>query len=305
MTTSDDALTYVYAAAPCTAALRDALKGLRGIHGAPVLFVTAPSGTGTGASTGADTTGADTDAGTDGSSPPLAFAISRVSRRDFNESALKNHFEDLDWLEDVARAHHDVVQALSAHTTVLPLRMATVYQDDARAGQALAEQHDAFAGRLAQLTAHTEFGVKIYLVPAADPAGTGPAADAADADSGAATTPGRAYLQRRRAQHDAQEAVYGQAQEAAKIVEAIASRYASQHVRHPVQSGALTGPAENVLNDAYLVPDAYAEPFRAAVEEAVGVFDGIRVEVTGPWAPYSFAMPSAERRHSAAGEERG
>ena len=67
----------------------------------------------------------------------------------------------------------------------------------------------------------------------------------------------------------------------------------------------LTGPAENVLNDAYLVPDAYAEPFRAAVEEAVGVFDGIRVEVTGPWAPYSFAMPSAERRHSAAGEERG
>lgn len=283
MTTPNDALTYVYAAAPLTAGLRDALMGLRGIYGSPVLFVAAPPGTG-------------------GPAPPLAFATSHVPRRDFNESALKNHFEDLEWLEDVARAHHDVVQALSIHATVLPLRMATVYQDDDRAGQALAEQHDAFAERLAQLTAHTEFGVKIYLAPTAAPAGTGPVPDA---DASAAATPGKAYLQRRRAQHNAQEAVYSQAQDAAGIIETVASRYASQHVRHPAQRGTLTGPAENVLNDAYLVPDAYAEPFRAAIEAAVGVFDGIRVEVTGPWAPYSFAMPPVERRHSAPGEEHG
>ena len=39
---------------------------------------------------------------------------------------------------------------------------------------------------------------------------------------------------------------------------------------------------------------------------AVGGFTGIRVEVTGPWAPYSFAMPPAERRqNSATGEVRG
>ncbi|WP_411109140.1 GvpL/GvpF family gas vesicle protein [Streptomyces sp. c-19] len=283
MTTPDDALTYVYAAAPLTTDLRDALMGLRGIYGSPVLFVTAPPGTG-------------------GPAPTLAFATSHVPRRDFNESALKNHFEDLEWLEDVARAHHDVVQALSVHATVLPLRMATVYQDDDRAGQALAEQHDAFAERLAQLTAHTEFGVKIYLAPTAAPAGTGPLPDT---DAGAATTPGKAYLQRRRAQHNAQEAVYSQAQEAAGIIETVASRYASQHVRHPTQRGTLTGPVENVLNDAYLVPDAYAEPFRAAIERAVGVFDGIRVEVTGPWAPYSFAAPPVERRNSAPGEEHG
>ncbi|MET9465686.1 GvpL/GvpF family gas vesicle protein [Streptomyces sp. NPDC006544] len=295
MTTSDDALTYVYAAAPLTAGLREALKGLRGIYGSPVLFVTAAPF----ASDSAD--GAD---GADGPPVTLAFATSHVPRGDFDERALKNHFEDLEWLEDVARAHHDVVQALSTRTTVLPLRMATVYQDDDRAGQALGEQHDAFAERLSQLTAHTEFGVKIYLAPSAAPAGTGPGADTG-AGTGAATTPGKAYLQRRRAQHNAQEAVYGQAQEAAEIVEAIASRYASQHARHPTQRGALTGPGENVVNDAYLVPDAYAESFRAAIEDAVDVFDGIRVEVTGPWAPYSFAMPPAEPRRSAGGEEHG
>jgi hypothetical protein len=277
MNTTDDTLTYVYAAAPLTKDLRDA-AGLRGIYGSPVLFLTAgPSAT----------------------QPSLAFATSHVPHRDFNEHGLKHHFEDLDWLENVARAHHDVVQALSLHTTVLPLRMATVYQDDDRARQALAEQHNAFVERLAQLTSHTEFGVKIYLAPTAAPPDTEPAAEA-----GAATTPGKAYLQRRRAQHSAQEAVYNQAQKAAAVIEAITSRYASQRVRHPPQSGTLTGPAENVLNDAYLVPDAYAEQFQAAIAEAAGVFDGVRVEVTGPWAPYSFAMSPTERQNAATGEER-
>ncbi|MFI1357297.1 GvpL/GvpF family gas vesicle protein [Streptomyces sp. NPDC020898] len=287
MTASDDVLTYVYATAPLTAGLRDVLKGLRGIHGSPVVCVTAPPGPGDG--------------------PSLAFATSHVLRRDFDESALKKHFEDLEWLEDVARAHHEVVQALSAHTTVLPLRMATVYQDDDRAGQALAEQYDAFAERLAQLTAHTEFGVKIFLAPLAP--STSPAGPAPGTGTGtpATTTPGKgkAYLQSRRAQHQAQEALYGQAQRAAETVGAVASRYASQHVRHPAQRGALTGPAENVLNDAYLVPNAFAEAFRTAVEEAVGVFEGIHVEVTGPWAPYSFAMPPPEHRPTADDEERG
>ncbi|MEU2181177.1 GvpL/GvpF family gas vesicle protein [Streptomyces thermolilacinus] len=275
MNTTDDTLTYVYAAAPLTKDLRDAAAGLRGIYGSPVLLLTA---------------------GPTAAQPPLAFAASHVPHRDFNEHALKNHFEDLDWLENVARAHHDVVQTLSLHTTVLPLRMATVYQDDDRARQALAEQHDALSERLAQLIGHTEFGVKIYL--AAAPPDTGPAADA-----GAATTPGKAYLQRRRAQHSAQEAAYDQARRAAAAIETTASRYAAQRVRHPTQSGALTGPAENVLNDAYLVAHAYAEQFQAAIAEAAGVLDGIRVEVTGPWAPYSFAMPPAERQNTATGEE--
>ncbi|OKK22901.1 hypothetical protein AMK16_01160 [Streptomyces sp. CB00455] len=266
--------------------MRDAVRDLRGIYGHPVRFLTA-----------------EPTAGVRRPSPPIAFATSRVPGHDFNESALKTHFEDLEWLEDVARAHHDVVQALSTHTTVLPLRMATVYQDDDRAGQALVEQYDAFAERLSQLTGHTEFGVKIYLAPTTAP----PGADgtAGDADTGGATTPGKAYLQRRKAQHHAQEAVYGQAQRAAESVEAIAARYASQRVRHPTQRGALTGPAENVLNDAYLVPDAYAQQFRAAVEGAAGVFDGVSVEVTGPWAPYSFAMPPQVRQDPAAGQEAG
>ncbi|MFE5717599.1 GvpL/GvpF family gas vesicle protein [Streptomyces erythrochromogenes] len=273
MNTDGTSLTYVYAVARQTERLEALLVGLGGIDDAPVTLLTDASDTTT----------------------PLAFVISHVPQDEFSESALKAHFEDLEWLEGVARAHHEVVQAVAAEATVLPLRMATVYQDDPRARQALGEQRRTLVQRMASLDAHTEYGVKIYLPPPAPPTGAESSAEAAASDVEAlSASPGKAYLQRRRVQHHARERIYEQAQRAAAALEVIAARYTSQRVRHAPQTGALTGPQENVLNDAYLVRDADADGFRAAIAQSAQDFPEIRIEVTGPWAPYSFAMPPAE-----------
>ncbi|MFI8965980.1 GvpL/GvpF family gas vesicle protein [Streptomyces sp. NPDC053493] len=285
-------VTYVYAVASPTDALRDRLGTLRGIADAPVRLLAGPGATGPDEEPdGPGATGPDEEpAG-------LAFVVSPVPRADFDETALKERFEDLAWLETVARAHHDVVQALAAHATVLPLRMATIYEDDERARQALTDRYGTFAERLARLRARTEYGVKISLPPATADVTAGTAAPAREADTAAPeppTSPGKAYLQRRRVQHHAREAVHAQAQRAAAALEEIAARYASDRVRHAPQRGTLAGPAENVLNDSYLVPDDQAEAFRAAVARAAEDFPDVRVDVTGPWAPYSFAMPPAD-----------
>ncbi|MFG2715479.1 GvpL/GvpF family gas vesicle protein [Streptomyces goshikiensis] len=263
-------LTYVYAVTHRTGPLGDALAGLHGIGQAPLRFL----------QLSADTT--DPAPGT--SLVSLAFVASDVPEQDFNETALKNHFEDLDWLEYVARTHHDVVQAVAALAPVLPLRMATVYQDDHRARQVLLVQQGVFSRRLDQLRDHTEYGVKIYLAPeATQPAPTAPAPPA---------SPGKAYLQARRAQRHSRDAVYQQAEQAAETIEAIAARHATQRVRHAPQRGELTGPEENVLNDAYLIPDDQAGQFHAAIADAAQRFPDLRIEFTGPWAPYSFATPA-------------
>ncbi|MFD3533761.1 GvpL/GvpF family gas vesicle protein [Streptomyces sp. NPDC058664] len=302
--TGRESLTYVYAVARPTERLGELLTGLRGVDRAPVTLLRAPAAT-----SGSDAATSGSDAGVSGSDaspapsdpPPaaLAFVVSPVPHSDFDEAGLKEHFEDLRWLEDVARAHHEVVQAVAVHTAVLPLRMATVYQDDARARQALVRRHDAFARRLAELDGHTEYGVKIHL-----PAPTSPGADAPPAGAAAPTTPGKAYLRRRKAQHHAREQVYQEAQRAARTVEAIGVHYASERVRHAPQSGELAGPLENVLNDAYLVPDRYAREFRTAIEQAAREFPGVPIEVTGPWAPYSFAVPPAQDPSPGDGGER-
>ncbi|MGW7329313.1 GvpL/GvpF family gas vesicle protein [Streptomyces sp. NPDC054840] len=263
-------LTYVYAVTHRTGPLGDALAGLQGIGRAPLRLLPLTADT--------------AEPAPSTSLASLAFVASDVPEQDFNETALKNHFEDLDWLEHVARTHHDVVQAVAARAPVLPLRMATVYQDDHRARQALSAQQGVFGLRLDQLRSHTEYGVKIYLTPeATQPAPAAPVPSA---------SPGKAYLQARRAQRHSRDAVYRQAEQAAETIEAIASRHATQRVRHAPQRGELTGPQENVLNDAYLIPDDRAGEFQAAIADAARGFPDLRIEVTGPWAPYSFAMPA-------------
>ncbi|MFE4871954.1 GvpL/GvpF family gas vesicle protein [Streptomyces sp. NPDC056682] len=292
MNTGQDTLTYVYAIARQTEPLRELLAGLQGVGRAPVVLLAADPGAG---------------AAPAARSGPAALAllVSPVPQQDFNETALKDHFEDLEWLEEVARAHHEVVQAVAARETVLPLRMATVYQDDGRARRALTEQQPAFARRLAELDGHTEYGVKVYLDPSAPSAATPPG----DAALPGPTTPGKAYLQRRKAQHHARETVYQQAQQAAEAVAAIAANYTPHRVRHAPQSGALAGPREdrreNVLNDAYLVPDGDAPRFRTDIEQAAREFPDIRIEVTGPWAPYSFAMTPDQAADPAGSVEQG
>lgn len=217
--------------------------------------------------------------------PAVLLAVGDVPAADFREEALRRRLEELEWLETVARAHHAVVEALAAVTTVLPLRLATVYIDEAGARAALDEGARAFAERLSLLAGHREWGVKVYADPSAAPPPPAPASDG--------LSPGRSYLRQRREQRSGREEVYRDARTAAGRVEEAALRYAAGRARHRVQQGTLAGAAgENVLNDAFLVADDRTEAFRTDVAGAAQGLTGVRVEVTGPWAPYSFAVPA-------------
>ncbi|MFK0019675.1 GvpL/GvpF family gas vesicle protein [Streptomyces sp. NPDC090798] len=269
-----DLLTYAYAVVRNAEGLREATASLQGVADSPVSLVT------------------------DADDDPLGLVVSHVPGQDFQEDALKQHLEDLEWLETVARAHHGIIEALVERTTVLPLRLATVYLDDNRAREVLEAGRTMFAERLARLSEHVEWGVKIYVEPST--ALAAPAVPPAD------LTPGRAYLRDRRQQQSVRDTVYQAAQKAAERVEAAGRKHASDRVRHRVQQGVLADAVdtvgENVVNDAYLVSLKRCNDFLADVAHAADGLDGVRVEATGPWAPYSFAMPLDESGGAAAAE---
>jgi hypothetical protein len=250
----NDRVSYAYAVLRDTGVPPGVLEGLRGVAGAPVGLVTAGR---------------------------LAASVSPVPSADFQEEPLRRHLEDLDWLEAVARAHHTVIEALSAHTTVLPLRLATVYLDEARVRDVLRDGGEMFEAGLDRLAGHLEWGVKIYVDTPAEAAAPAAAEE---------LSPGRAYLRGRRAQRHSRDEAYRTAQEAAERVEAIGRELATGHARHRVQQGQLAaGAGENVLNDAFLVAHDRAEAFRTRALAAGEGLPGVRIDVTGPWAPYSFA----------------
>ncbi|MFJ9577037.1 GvpL/GvpF family gas vesicle protein [Streptomyces sp. NPDC101191] len=214
----------------------------------------------------------------------VAAAVGSVPEGEFSEAALKLHLEDLDWLEQVARAHHGVVEFLASRTTVLPLRLATVYVDDDRVREVLRRGAETFTRMLDRFAHHVEWGVKVYVETARD--STAPEATEADAPD-----PGRAYLRRRRRQHEDRGAAWSAAEEAVRRIEAGAEGVAVELARHRPQQGQLAaGAGENVANDSYLVPAERSDEFREQVRRATRDLPGVRVEITGPWAPYSFAV---------------
>ncbi|MEV5969587.1 GvpL/GvpF family gas vesicle protein [Streptomyces sp. NPDC051921] len=254
----DEELSYAYAVVrPASALDEDALRGVEGVASAAVRLV---------------------DAGA------VAAAVSSVPEGEFSEEALKVRLENLDWLERVARAHHGVVEFLAARTTVLPLRLATVYVDDARVRDVLHRGAETFTRMLNRFADHVEWGVKVYAEAPRGPA----APDGADAD---APDPGRAYLRRRRQQREDRGAAWSAAAEAVRRIEAEAGGVAVELAHHRPQQGQLAvGTGENVANDSYLVPNDRSDEFCERVRRSTLDLPGVRVEITGPWAPYSFAV---------------
>ncbi|MEU9829530.1 GvpL/GvpF family gas vesicle protein [Micromonospora chersina] len=217
----------------------------------------------------------------------LVAVVSDAPLSEYGEAALRRNLEDLAWLERAARAHHAVVDALSRSGAVVPARLATVHRDDDRVARVLVERHDELAGTLARLAGRAEWGVKGYVVPGAlprveEPAGGGGA--------------GAAYLRRRKAQLSAREEGQRAAADGAAAVHAALAGYAVAARRHAPQDRRLSGaPTAMVLNGAYLVDRDRWDGFAALARELAGGHPEVRLELTGPWPPYSFvAEPEAE-----------
>ncbi len=209
----------------------------------------------------------------------LIAVYSVVPEGDFAEEPLRAHLEDLDWLTRTARAHQGVIDALTAVTTPLPLRLATVFRDDSALRTMMEWREDYFRRTLDRLEGRVEWGVKVYVEPPAEDTG----------DPAGKPTSGRDYLQRRRRQVRDHEHTWQEATEFAGRLHATLSAYAEDSRLHNPQSPALSGAeGQNVLNAAYLVPRGDSEEFVEMVDRTKDEAPGMRVELTGPWAAYSF-----------------
>jgi hypothetical protein len=229
----------------------------------------------------------------------LTVLASDVSLAEFGEAALRENLENLAWLEEVARLHHYVVDAAARLVPLLPVRLATVYRDDDVVRAALADRHDQLLGALHRVGGRVEWGVKAYAADPGEttrvpgervPAGT-PAGETAEGGAGLA------YLKRRRDQLAAGREARAAAAQGASTVHAELAGKAAEAVVRPPQSAQLSGArVPMLLNAAYLLDPGESRDFTAAVAAEATAHPELRIELTGPWPPYSFAGDADDGR---------
>ncbi|MET9415601.1 GvpL/GvpF family gas vesicle protein [Streptomyces klenkii] len=236
----------------------------------------------------------------------LTTLVGPVPAAGFDEAALRASLEDIAWLEKAARAHQRVIDAVTAGgACVLPLRLATVYRDETGVRRMLADRHAQLGAALDRLDGCVEWGVKVHATGSAAQA---PAATGARPRSGVgppaprAAMSGRDYLRSRAAARHADEEEARREDEAARGIHAALTALAEQTRIYPLRQGPLAGPSgRNVLNAAYLVRRESGDRFTSAAAGLADLApeDGVRLELTGPWAPYSFAGLATSRSATA------
>ena len=215
----------------------------------------------------------------------LAAVVGTVKLDDFRGAGLRRNFADATAFAPKARAHNAVVSAFRRGGPVIPVRLGTIYRDDRRVCQLLLNEHEDMMTALRRVSGREELGVKAYV----DPKSLAIQGDLirSDATDGLTRVP---HLWRRRRQLAAQDEGYRLATAEADRVHAVLLRCAVDGKRkQPIDEDPSNRGPWTLLNGSYLVDGDVVELFLETVTALERSTARIRLEVTGPWPPYSFA----------------
>ena len=225
----------------------------------------------------------------------LAAIVSRVSLDEFGEEQLHENLNDVEWLEQKARGHEEVLDAALSRMTVVPMRLCTIYRSEQQVHEMLAGEREVFHDAIERLAGKTEWGVKLIVEPEALRRETSSRGIAPPPEGGASE--GAAYLDRKRHEASTRDEEDRIAEEWAQTVHERLAGVAAEALLNPIQRPEVSGHAgEMLLNGVYLVDDGDVESFREQVERLGTEFEdlGAAVELTGPWPPYNFVKGSIE-----------
>lgn len=225
----------------------------------------------------------------------LAAIVSPVPLEEFGEEQLRENLNEVAWLEQKARAHEGVLEALTESATVVPTRLCTIFRDERQVREMMTREGPALVEALERLEGKAEWGVKVFAEPGALERA---AVERAKEDSEREPlSPGAAYMDRRRrearARENAEEIADGWAQSIHQRLEV----GAAEALLNPLQRRELSGhDGDMLLNGVYLVEEEETGRFRELVAELGGDYRGrgVAVELTGPWPAYNFVKSSIE-----------
>jgi hypothetical protein len=206
----------------------------------------------------------------------------------YGSEPIERRLTDLDWVSRCALAHEAVVESLSRHGVVIPVKLFTLFSSDERALSHFARTRKRLDRLIRHVAGRQEWGVQMSLDERLALKGRKDGHRPADPSRA-----GTSFLMRKKGEKDAVKALVADATREAERIFGALSRYAEdERQRTPQQTG---GSIRALLDAAFLVPSARAAEFKAAVG-ALGRelgSKGYRIRLTGPWPPYTFvAAPS-------------
>ena len=218
-----------------------------------------------------------------GAGPVRLFAIDRgvwaagadAPLEKFSGDAIQDELSDIEAISRHALAHAAVIEFFFRRSTVIPLKMFTLFSSDTKAREQLLGTRGRLARLFAQLRGVEEWGVRI-------------AAGEAEQEAAATVSSGEDYLQVKKRLH--QEAA---APSRATVAVLTRSLNALGRSATKIQKDVFPPPRKGrlyVAGASYLVPKRRRRQWTKTVAQMAATLSrhGHRLELSGPWPPYRF-----------------
>jgi Gas vesicle synthesis protein GvpL/GvpF len=210
--------------------------------------------------------------------------VSDVPLSVYGGERLKPRLTDLNWVADLALAHETVVEHFASRsgTSVVPMKLFTMFSSRARATADLAAQWPDIKPVLDRIRGCTEWGIRVMRQPV--PARGAPARGASS---------GTAFLAAKKRERDAVRAGLVKAADAAEDAFESLAKLAREARRREAPETATSPP---LVDAAFLVSDNRKERFRTAARRHAKSCRqaGADLILTGPWPAYNFVQQASE-----------
>jgi hypothetical protein len=176
---------------------------------------------------------------------------------------------------EVARVHDAVIRVAMERETPLPARFGQLFPSDDALRESLGPRREALLAALERVAGMVEMSVRVLL---AEPAST-------KGEAALEARSGRSYLLAVKARHAAQERTQ---ERAGFLQERVAE--AVRGVARAERRSSISASARS-LGMSHLVPRDAVARYRTALRALSEGDPGLRLLISGPWAPYSFTEP--------------
>ena len=230
--------------------------------------------------------------------PGLCSVTAEVRREEFAGPVAELNMQQLSWVGPRALRHEAVIEEVMADSPVLPARFGTLFSSAEALAEFVDRHRETITEFLRRVAGHGEWSVRgVFDRKQAQPALMSAKLAAQQAQL-SALPPGTRHFAEQRLRRDLERELSGWLERTCRTIAADLASYASDFRECAAGPGANSeNGTVDVLNWAFLLPNAVIAPFQECVERANLSHQpqGLRLELSGPWPPYRFvpALPAA------------
>jgi len=229
----------------------------------------------------------------------IVAVLSMTSLKEFCGPEAESKMKDLEWMGPRVCRHEATIEQVMRHSPVLPVRYGTIFSSLESMDKFLWIHYHAIARFLDKVADKEEWGVKVLLDRAKAREKLVATMVAGRQKDLARLSAGKRYFEEQRIRTEANKELTGWLRKVCKeIVDDLNRQVSDFRERRMVTHDFAKGDLKAIRNWAFLTPRKDAADFWAQVDRLnrVHAQEGLVIERSGPWPPYSFCPSLSEDR---------